>query len=514
MLYLMRRHAGSWMIKILLGAIVAVFVLWGGGSFNEDRNEAVAVVNDEPVSQEEYERVYGRLLDGVRRSYGGALNDDILKILGLKRRAVESLIDKKLLLQEAAKLNVRVSDRDLAASILRMPAFHRDGVFDSRRYSSILNRSRMTPAGFEQGLRLDIMAEMMRGLVISSARISDMEARDLNQWEGETRNIEFWLSAPGDQKKIAVSKEEIQAFFEENKDRHKTEPEMSVSYIHFSPDAFERDAAVDEDEIRDVFDSMKKEEGASYDREKKGIRKRLVEEKARDLACDRAEEAYQDAFDLDDLGKIARDADMKVSATGFFTRQSTVIKGIAKPGRFISAAFALSADEVGEPLDAGDGCYLIQARERKPSRIPDLADVEKKVKADLEKKKRDEAAQKEAEARLAALKDGKKEAGARTTGFFGRRDEIPGIGRNGEILGAAFGLSEETPLPDRVFKTPKGYVAIRLKETRAPDPDEFEAGKEAFKKAALQDKQLRLFSSWLDDVKMRSEISRNEKYLD
>jgi len=29
MLSLMRKHAGTWMIKIILGAIVVVFVFWG-----------------------------------------------------------------------------------------------------------------------------------------------------------------------------------------------------------------------------------------------------------------------------------------------------------------------------------------------------------------------------------------------------------------------------------------------------------------------------------------------------
>ncbi len=33
MLSLMRKHAGSWLIKVILGAIVVVFVLWGVGSW-------------------------------------------------------------------------------------------------------------------------------------------------------------------------------------------------------------------------------------------------------------------------------------------------------------------------------------------------------------------------------------------------------------------------------------------------------------------------------------------------
>ena len=35
MLNLMRKNAGTWLIKILLGAIVLVFVFWGVGSFSD-----------------------------------------------------------------------------------------------------------------------------------------------------------------------------------------------------------------------------------------------------------------------------------------------------------------------------------------------------------------------------------------------------------------------------------------------------------------------------------------------
>ncbi|MBW2318129.1 MAG: SurA N-terminal domain-containing protein, partial [Deltaproteobacteria bacterium] len=33
MLHLMRKHAGSWLIKVVLGVIVVVFVFWGVGSY-------------------------------------------------------------------------------------------------------------------------------------------------------------------------------------------------------------------------------------------------------------------------------------------------------------------------------------------------------------------------------------------------------------------------------------------------------------------------------------------------
>ena len=54
MLRLMRKQAGSWLIKILLGAIVIVFVFWGVGSFRSQRGDRIATVNGEPITLNEY----------------------------------------------------------------------------------------------------------------------------------------------------------------------------------------------------------------------------------------------------------------------------------------------------------------------------------------------------------------------------------------------------------------------------------------------------------------------------
>ena len=46
----MRKHAGSWAIKLLLGAIVIVFVFWGVGSFRAQRGGRVAMVNGDQIT--------------------------------------------------------------------------------------------------------------------------------------------------------------------------------------------------------------------------------------------------------------------------------------------------------------------------------------------------------------------------------------------------------------------------------------------------------------------------------
>jgi peptidyl-prolyl cis-trans isomerase D len=130
----MRKHAGTWMIKIILGAIVVVFVFWGVGSYTSRRSGRVANVNGTIITLDDYRVSYSNLVDQVRQSFGNNLNDELIQMLQIRKRALDQLIDRSLMLQAAEKFKLTVSDQELAESIRNIGAFQTAGVFDSRRY--------------------------------------------------------------------------------------------------------------------------------------------------------------------------------------------------------------------------------------------------------------------------------------------------------------------------------------------------------------------------------------------
>ena len=146
----MRKYATTWLIKIILGAIVVVFVFWGVGSYRAQRSSRVALVNGETITVEEYREVYNNIIEQLRKSFGNRLSDDILKSFQPKNRAIEQLISQRLLLQEAKKLNFSVSEDELSNSIRNIKAFQIAGVFDTRLYQRVLNSNRLTPEMFER----------------------------------------------------------------------------------------------------------------------------------------------------------------------------------------------------------------------------------------------------------------------------------------------------------------------------------------------------------------------------
>ena len=629
MLDFMRKHAGTWMIKALLFAIVVVFVFWGVGSWTSRQEGVVATVNGEAISQEAYRTSYNQLLDQVRQSFGANLNDELLKSLNLQTRALDQLIDRTLMKQAAARLKMEVNDDELAQSVRRIPAFQSNGAFDRRRYQQVLSVNRMTPETFEASQRENLLAAKLMKVVTESSKVSDTEAEEWYKWNHAAVKVDFACLDADRYKNLSPSKEDVAQFFERMKESYRTEPEIQVRYVQVNPDTFAGAIAVTEQELRDYYDAnterfvvpqtvearhilirlpadappeavekaqgniqdilkmaregkdfaelakqytedegSKAQGGAlgafpkeamiqpfadvafatppgqisdpvrtrfglhlikvekvndgrtrSFEDAKADIQNQLTRERARTKAYDEADAAYDAASAGSDLAAAAAARKLDIKTTDFFTRTGAV-KGISQSEPFVQAAFQLAPGEVSEILDLGDGYYLLQVAESRPSRIPELPAVEAAVKQDLIKEKQREMARKDAEALLADVKAGvsleqaSKKIGVsrRTSDFVKRSDPIAELGNEPEINRVAFDLSEGQPLAADPVQTAKGYCVLRFVGQKEPAMEGLEKERSQIKERLLQQKQLKIWEAWMSQLRNSSQIERKKDF--
>ena len=253
---------------------------------------------------------------------------------------------------------------------------------------------------------------------------------------------------------------------------------------------------------------------------KQSIRKKLVDRRAKDLAYDAAESIYDGIFQGDQLEALANENKLTLHTTDFFTRQNPPA-GVGQKAEFAKVAFEQPEGQASDVQDFGDGYYILEVIDRQPSRIPEFKTVEAKVRADLIKDKQDQKAKADAEAVLAALKDGVafQEAGRQfelephSTGFFKRDGAIPDIGYERDISRVAFGLTDNNKLPQEVLKGRKGYYVIEFAQKKEPDLAAFEKEKRDIQERLLQQKRYITFEGWLEQVKSRSEIVIEKDFL-
>ena len=84
MLDFMRRKAQSAYIQATILIIVLVFVFWGVGKSQKGGPDAIATVNGQNISAQQYQRTYNQTISRYQEQFGGTLPSGLLEALNLK----------------------------------------------------------------------------------------------------------------------------------------------------------------------------------------------------------------------------------------------------------------------------------------------------------------------------------------------------------------------------------------------------------------------------------------------
>ncbi|HCS12822.1 MAG TPA: peptidylprolyl isomerase, partial [Zetaproteobacteria bacterium] len=107
MLENMRNQAQSWIAKLILGGVALSFVLWGiGDYFNSAGIQTVAEVDGAAISDAEFVRAYERQMGTYRSLLGKQFSKQAVEALGLKEETIQTLINRRLILTEAARMGL------------------------------------------------------------------------------------------------------------------------------------------------------------------------------------------------------------------------------------------------------------------------------------------------------------------------------------------------------------------------------------------------------------------------
>ncbi len=258
MLESIRRSAESWGVKILFGLIILVFVFWGVGSYQGNKAQVIATVNERPILIQDFVQTLNRTMDDIRRRNPTASSED-LKALGIKPQILSQMINDELLREEAARLHITASPLEIAQQIRSYQVFYNEeGAFDSSRYRTILASQNMSPAQFEESIRAGIITQKLRQFVTLPAVVDDQEAKDLFRYSGEQRSIDYvYVKAETYTASITPSQEQIEAFYEKNKDAYKLPVRLELAYLDFSPDALVSKVSVSPEEIEAYYQANK-----------------------------------------------------------------------------------------------------------------------------------------------------------------------------------------------------------------------------------------------------------------
>ncbi len=407
MLRTMREQSGSWIIKILLGIIIVVFVLLGVGTVGSQKASRVAAVGKDTISFDEYKASYKRLLAQLQRQFGNNLSDELLKMMQVDKRAMDELINRRLLVQEANRLNLRISDTQLVEHIRAVPEFQANGAFDPERYQMLLRANNLTPEGFEADQRIALIANLLQQMVTEGIAVSEAEARSWFDWDKKKVVVAYAAFKPAAYTPPAPTPEELETFYKETEETYRTAPQINVRYLAFNPAQFKASAQPSDDEINEYYEVNSGEYILP-----KTVKARHILFKVGPTASDeRIEAARKKAEDV--LAKVRDGEEFSALAKTYSEGPSAENGGELGEFRyedmvepFSEKAFSMAAGEVSEPVRTDFGWHIIKVESVHDREVKSVESVRDEIVAALIQQKSSQLAYEAADNFHYALVDG------------------------------------------------------------------------------------------------------------
>jgi peptidyl-prolyl cis-trans isomerase D len=228
MLDRMRRHRG-W-LKWSLALVVLTFVVFYIPDFLGTRagatpNETLADVEGSPITVRQFQRRYNLQVNAYRNAYGGQLNEQLLRQLGIDRQILQQLVDEEAMAAEAEKQGIKVTDVEIRERILAMPGFQENGKFvGEARYRQVLQFQNppLTTSEFEDNLRRALAIEKLRSALTGWMSVSDSEVAAEYRKRNEKVKLDVVpITADAFKSQVTVNDAELAAAFEKNKESYR-----------------------------------------------------------------------------------------------------------------------------------------------------------------------------------------------------------------------------------------------------------------------------------------------------
>ena len=525
MLGIMRKYKESVVIKVVFVIIVlsfvgTIFLVWGRGDSDVGGVAYAAKVNGTKIPLEDFQKSYYRLRSIYDQIYGRSMSPEMEKQLGIKKVALDNLIDTVLIRKEAKSMGISVNKDEVAAAIATVPAFQKDGAFNFQQYQQVIRSNRMTPSEFEDAQKEELLVKKARDKVKDQVKVTDEEALQAFKKQNDKIELQFVSFAPSDvMKEVTVSEQELNTYLQNHQEQFKTPEQLSLQYAVVDPSKAASTVSVSDEEAQTWYQkNIDRYQGKGgilpfsevKDQAKADAKRNKVAKQAYELAAD----AVNKNLPTSNIAAAAQSLGVNVAETPLFSAANPPAQ-LAGEADVIKRAFSLKQGELGGPVETARGIYIFKVKEKKPAAVPPLAQVKPQVEKLCKEEKARELAKKKAEDSLAQLAKGGA-TGTQETGSFGFSDKnpvLPKIGPSLDLMEAAFNLTSAAPVPKAPFKVGERWYAVKLKNRIAADTADFQKTKEQIVQSLLPKKQQEAMDKWLKDLKAKAKIEINQALL-
>ena len=375
MMQAIRGKAGSIVIKVLFGMLIVSFALWGVYTRSEHADSpdtVIATVGDRSIRMEDVRRELQPVMERLRTQFGGSVDQQQLKQLGIVDSVLNQMIDRALLDQEARRLGLEVSDDVIRNTIYENPAFRGpDGRFDRQLFAQVLTMNRLSEDQLVARLRHDIPRADLVQAVTAGAAASRPVADVLYRYRNEKRVadiVPFPAAAITDIGQ--PSDEQLTKFYEANPDLFRAPEYRGFTLAGLSPNDLPAAAAIPEEKLRAEYEQRKEEFETPEQRQIQQILA-PTEEKAKEA------EASVTA------GKDWKEVAMSISGQDPDTIDLGLLNRKEIPHELGDVAFELPLDTPSAPIKTPLGWHILRVVKIEPAAAQTFEQAKPAIEAEL-----------------------------------------------------------------------------------------------------------------------------------
>ncbi|MDX1432556.1 MAG: SurA N-terminal domain-containing protein [Gammaproteobacteria bacterium] len=385
-----RDKATGWIAWVIVILISIPFALWGIQEYLSPGGSAtIAKINGTEVSVNEFHRLYQRQRMQLQAMLGPRFDPRQIDEERLRERALNDLVDGEVVLQAAIASGMRVGDAQLAQAIQSLEAFQQDGRFSQELYEQWLSRQGYSPEGFEYDLRRSILTEQLVSGVASSAFVTAHELDDLMRMRAQTRRFAALTVPVSRFADATVNDAAVEAYYQANMDQFVAPEEVRVEYVELAREEIAKDIGIDEEELRQRYETRKESFGTPEQREAAHILIRLpldADEAAVKAATDELLELARQLEAGADFAELAKQHSQDPGSASQGGSLGAFGKGVMDPD-FEAAAFALGVGEVSEPVRSSFGLHLIKVTGIEEARTRTFEEVRAQLERELRRER-------------------------------------------------------------------------------------------------------------------------------
>ena len=433
--------------------------------------------------------------------------------------------ERLMLLAEAQRQRLGVSDVELASFIQRLPAFQDNGRFFPERYRRYVGALGTTPRAFEELLRHDLLIEKLLNSVRSAVFVTDDDVKAAYVAAHERLKASLILVAPSSftqEVATGVTEDAIRSEYEAHPDEVRIPEQLVVEYAGASREALLPQIQPSDKDLATFYEDHRQEfthpDGTTQPLEeaRDAVRRRLQEERLHKQLTALSLDLQDDLESKLSFEEIVKTRALIVHQAGPLAADNVWSAGELDP-EILQAIGGLREGEMSGVIQSDHGVYLARVTKRIPSRLPALEEVREQIRQRLIATRSRDAARDRAKMVRAELQeqltaghsfeDATTAVGvsiAQPTSFT-RTDPIDPLGAAPAVNAAAF-AAPMGQLTD-VLETPSHFVMVMVHERIPPDEAAFTAEEhEKLHQQVLSERQQTHIVQWLAELRSRAKL--------